>query len=117
MPNFLYIIWFLLPIFFFVIALWSWLEKKGKKHGKAENPGDFLGQGVFVLVCVFICVGLNEYVLEDLSKLFFDSVTALSFIRVIILPLVLLIAAKIAGPTKQIRISKAPNSKNRLRKR
>ena len=49
MRTALYIIWFLIPTCFFLLALWAKLEQIGNRAQK-QNPGDFLKQAYFVLL-------------------------------------------------------------------
>lgn len=112
MATFLHIIWILLPLFFLVMALWSFLEKTyGKKSH--ERPGDFFSQGVFVTVCVAISFAIDTYVLPGLvESVSGDSVPYWVF-QMGLLPFVLYIAAKVYGPSTPIRIAKAPNPSGR----
>lgn len=109
MLTLLYVIWFLIPLFFFSIALWSTLESAGGKH-KRENPGDFFRQGVFALVCVLISVAIDQTVLEGLVGTFSPDFIPLGVYQVLLLPFILYLAARILGPTQDIRIKKAPRS-------
>lgn len=104
----LYILWFLIPAFFFLLALWAKLEQLGGSV-KKQNPKDFFQQGFFVLVCVLICVVIDRYILADLVNNFAPEIMTLGFFQAILLPAVLLIGAKIIGPTQEILIG----SKNR----
>ena len=104
----LYVLWFLLPLFFFSLALWSKLEQVGGKK-QQDHPSDFIRQGIFVLICVCIAIGIDQYLL----KYFYDSLgltfAPFGFFQVLLLPFVLVVAAKVVGPTKDIQISKSPN--------
>ena len=112
MTKALYIVWFLFPLFFFGIALWSKLEEVSTKKAKRENPGDFLQQGLFVLACVIVSVLIDQFVLESIVSHFPDF-APLGFYQIILLPLVLLVAAMTVGPSEKIRISKPPNLSQR----
>ncbi len=107
MRTFLYIIWFLFPLAFFVMALWAGLEKVSNRQ-KKENPGDFLKQGTFVLVCVLISILLDQFALDSVMQTVIGDYLPLGFLQVMLLPVVLYIGAKVLGPTKSILISKAP---------
>lgn len=103
----LYIIWGLLAAFFFLVSLWGLLERWSGKQ-KAQNPGDFLQQGIFVLVCVLISVAIDQYILTDLVASLSPDWIPIGFYEVLLLPLVLLIGAKIVGPSKDLTITKNP---------
>lgn len=108
MTTALYIIWALLPIFFFLMALWSFLEKKvGKK--KHERPADLLIQGLFVTVCVIISLILDHYFLPSILESLLQGLIPYGVFQIMLLPFVLYVAAKIVGPSKPIQISKAPS--------
>jgi hypothetical protein len=105
----LYIIWGLVPLFFFLMALWSVLEKfSGKK--KHERPGDLFKQGLFVLFCVLLSIAIEHYLLPTIADSVSFGYIPYGVFQLTLLPLVLYIAAKIIGPTKPIQITKAPSS-------
>lgn|GEM_PF-1545385 len=108
MRTALYVIWFLIPAAFFIMALWSSLEKIGGKK-KQEHPGDFLKQGVFVLVCVLISILLDQFVVESLVESLLGDYVPLVFVQIMVLPLVLYLGALAVGPSKDILITRAPH--------
>ena len=114
MQTFLYVIWFLIPIFFFGVALWSKLEQLSGRN-KHENPMDFVKQGGFVLICSVLSVLVDQYAISTLNEESLPSWLPLTFIRIVLFPVVLYAAAVIIGPTKEIRIEKPghPSQKNR----
>lgn len=102
----IYAIWAVLPIFFFVVALWSKLEEFGSKSKKRDDAADFFRQGLFVLICVIISVVIDRFFLEKLVAPLSDFLPE-SFFRIALLPTILLLAARFVGPSKQIRITKS----------
>lgn len=119
MQTALYIIWFLIPIFFFVLALWSKLEhisSKGALHGRQAK--DFFIQGSFVLGCVLVALFIDLYTFDAFIRPALPPSIPTGFVKIILLPLILLIGAKVVGGSKPVRIVKAPRvSKNRKGKR
>jgi hypothetical protein len=103
----LYIIWFLIPLTFFLMSLWAYLEMLGDKHRK-ENPADHFRQGIFVLACDLIAVAIDQYLLEDLLNVVFGAWVPLMFAQIVLLPVVLYIGALILGPSRAILIGSAP---------
>jgi hypothetical protein len=103
----LYIIWILLPLMFFSLALWSKLEQISGKP-KRDHVGDLVTQGFFVLICVIISFGIDYYFLPSLYAFIAIPWIPLGFYQVLLLPVVLFIAGKITGPSMDIRITKAP---------
>lgn len=119
MNSVLYGVWFLIPTFFLVLALWGKLEQLSGQ-AKRDDIGDYVRQGVFVLVCALVSVFIDKYMLESFHA-FLQSFLVLDFsiwlLKVLLLPVVLYVAAFVAGPSKQIRITKAPTpSKSRPKK-
>lgn len=112
MQTALYVIWFLIPLFFFVMALWCWLEEMGGKT-KKENPGDFLKQGLFVLACVLISIVIDRYALEAVVTSVLNDWVPLGFVQIMLLPIVLYVGALLLGPSKEILIGKAPHPTKR----
>ena len=106
MKILLYLLWFLLPAFFFGIALWSKLEQFSNKH-KRENAGDFFRQGIFVSVCVLLSVLIDQYALGGIVTSLSPDFIPLGFYQVLLLPLVLYLAAMLVGPSKAVTASKS----------
>ena len=99
----LYVIWFLLPLFFFVVALWTKLENFSKKN-YTQSAAEPFWQGILLLVCCFVALGIDQYLLESLWDTLSPDFIPLGFYQVMLLPVVILAAAKIVGPSKDIRI-------------
>lgn len=115
MTTFLYIIWFLIPLFFFSVALWATLEQLGGKEAKG-GTADAWRQGFFVLGCVGVAVLIDRTVLPDLVANWAPDALPLGFFQAILLPLILYIAALIFGGSKEILIGKAPKPSRGKRK-
>lgn len=107
----LYAFWFLFPLFYFLIALWAKLESVGNKH-KREDAGDYVRQGTLVLVVAVVCVVIDQYFLRALVDSTFGVIlpfdVPFGFFRIVLFPLVLILLAKVLGPSREISISKAP---------
>jgi len=118
MHTALYVIWFLCPTLFFLLALWSKLEHIGGRL-KRDNPADLLSQGAFVLVCVLISIAIDKTLLPAVADTLAPTVLPLGFYQALLLPFVLVVAAKIYGGSKAILITsnKTPKPKQRNRGR
>lgn len=116
MTTLLYFIWFGIPVLFILLALWAKLEQMSGKS-RRENPGDFFKQGLFVLGCAGVSLLVDLYLLPRLDEGILPSWLPLLFFRIILFPAVLYIAALIIGPTKDIRIDKAPRLSERRQRR
>lgn len=114
MRTALYILWGLLPLFFFSIAAWAFLEKLADKD-RRENPMDFFSQGIFVLVCVLASVAIDQYCLESLVNAVLPDLVPLIFYQALLLPFVLLVGSYLVGPSKKILIGQEPHGAKRRR--
>lgn len=113
----LYTIWIAFPVFFFTLALWHKLEVIGGK-GRNEEVRDFLSQGVFVSFCVVLAYLVDKFALESIVSFVPPDLIPLNFFRVILLPFIFLLGAKVVGPSKEIRILRAPKpTENRSKRR
>ncbi|MCB0336040.1 MAG: hypothetical protein KDD62_07025 [Bdellovibrionales bacterium] len=97
----LYGIWLLLPAFYFLLGLWCLLERYSKSPTK-QNPEDFFKQGVFLAIAVAIAVALDQYVLGSLVAQYSPSFIPLGFYQILLLPLILIIGAKIFGGSEEV---------------
>jgi hypothetical protein len=112
MTTALYIIWGLVPLFFFLMALWSFLEKTTGKR-KHERPGDLFKQGLFVSFCVVLSILIEAFVLKDLVEATVQDLIPYGVFQIVLLPVILYLGAMLIGPSKPIQISKAPSSSKR----
>jgi len=110
--KFLYAVWFAIPAVFFLTALWAKLEQLSHSP-KHHNPRDFMRQGFFVLLCVLLAVAADRYLLPAIPL---PDWMPLAFVQVLLLPLILLITARLVGGTKPIQIAKAPRPSERRRR-
>ena len=70
----IYIVWFLIPLCFFLMALWSFLEALSGK-GSSHAAIDLSRQGLFLFACVLASIALDYYVLPVLvDSLSFDFI-------------------------------------------
>lgn len=112
MTTAFYVIWCLIPIFFFTLALWSKLEVLSGQV-KKDNPGDLIRQGGFVSICVFIAILIDQYLLPELYPKFSPDWIPYGFYQLILLPAIFYVASRVIGPSTDIRISKAPKPSSR----
>ena len=101
-PTLLYGAWLLFPAVFFLMALWSALEKATNKEAKRGiAPGDHFKQGFFVLFCVGISIAVDQFALAQLVAGFNSEWLPLPFFQIILLPIVLYLGATLVGPSKE----------------
>ncbi len=116
MNTLIYAIWILLPTLFFVLGLWSWLEKKSGTRERSD-AADLFRQGIFITACVIIARVIDYLWLPDIALSLGMGFFPEWFFRFFLLPVILLLAAKILGPSRAILITKAPSvSKRKPRK-
>ena len=106
----IYFLWALIPLFFFLLALYSFLEKTAGKQ-KSERPGDLLRQGLFVTLCVAASIAIDIYLLPILIVNFFGDLIPRIVLQIVLLPIVLALGAMLYGPTRDIRIERPPEIK------
>ena len=116
MYQILYAIWILIPLVFFTLALWSKLEGISGKQ-KKDNPADLIRQGLFVSGCVIVAILIDQYLLTSLYQSFSPEWIPFGFYEVLLLPLILFLAAQFIGPSKSIRITKAPRPSDQAKKK
>ena len=119
MQTALYIIWILVPLAFYLLALWSRLEqstqiKKGKKRSK--EAGDLLKQAYFVTGCSVATFLLDAYMIPKIESMIPPSIP-IEFVKLILYPIVLLVAGILVGGSDPVRIQKAPSPTQRRRPR
>ena len=102
MITVIYAIWFIIPAFFFALALWARLEQLSKSP-KKQSPGDFVKQGIFVLGCSIVAWLFDQYVMQPNPELFLPDLVPLWLLELLLLPVVLSLAAMLTGGLKPIR--------------
>jgi hypothetical protein len=104
-------IWVSIPALYFLLALWGWLEKKGRSV-KKQNPGDFLKQGTFIFVAVGLAILIDTFWLADIVSVL-PAIMPLLFYRIILLPILLFLCAKIFGGSKPHSIKRSRTGRSR----
>jgi len=100
----LYGIWFAFPAVFLLIALWGWLENRGKSE-RFHDVKNTLRQGGFVLVAALLALALDRYVLLPHLESALPDWLPLGVIEVALFPSLLLLLACIVGPSSDVTIS------------
>lgn len=72
-----------------------------------EDLGDNVRQFIFLLICVFVCIGLDRWFIPWFSNELLTGMLPTGFFRIIAFPCVLLVLGKLIGPSKAIKINKA----------
>ena len=116
MKIILYACWFIIPVCYLVIVLWSKLESISKNQSR-EDMGDILRQLLFVALCVGLCIILDQFFLEGWVDAYSPDWIPLGFYQSILLPVMFLIVGRIAGNSAEIRITKAPHPSEKRRRR
>lgn len=116
MRTALYVIWFLLPLFFLLVSLWTFLEKKSGGDSRKDKASEFFGQAMFALLCVGIAVAIDQYMLQGFVAAVSPDWIPLGFYQIVLLPFVLYVAALAIGPSKQIFITRPYGGKKKKRR-
>ena len=108
MYQILYLVWILIPLTFFLLALWSKLEQMSGRP-KKDHPGDLVRQGFFISGCVVVSIVIDHFLLPYLYSSFSPVWVPYGLYELLLLPLILYVAAISFGPSSDIRITKAPH--------
>lgn len=103
-PTILYSIWALLPLLYFILALWGKLEQMSKSVSK-QNPEDFSRQAIFLLCCVGVGILADKFLLPSLAGML-PSFIPFGFLQVILLPIILLIGSMLIGGKEPPKIQR-----------
>ncbi|MCI5065514.1 hypothetical protein MRY87_07310 [bacterium] len=114
-------IWIGVPVLFFLLALWSYLEqasvvKRGKKRN--EEPRDLFRQALFLTGCSAVTAFIDFLIIQGghVDFLFGEWVPK-PMVRVFLLPAVLYLAAITIGQTRRPKIDKLPRPSEKYRHR
>ena len=119
MTTALYIIWALIPIIYFLLALWAILEKFGDKRKQTNREAaDLFKQLGIVSIFVAICFIIDMFFLESTLAPLIPSFIPIELIRILLLPLVFLIGSHALGGTEPERVMHgARNSQSKKKKK
>lgn len=116
---FLTAIWCAIPVVMLLITLWTYLESLKKHHWKQESKNLF-SASIFTLVVTLVVLFVDSFILPavdwgsfDASLGFDTNITA----RALLYPLLSVPMARLIGPSKKIRIEKAPRMMERNKNR
>ncbi|MCB0339586.1 MAG: hypothetical protein KDD53_08280 [Bdellovibrionales bacterium] len=89
------------------MVLWSKTENLSGKS-RREDTGDYMRQGFFVLFSSIAAFVIDQQFLENIVSSLFGDMLPLMLFRIILFPVVLLVGAKILGPSRSKQIKKIP---------
>ena len=89
-----------------MVALWSKLEQWSAAEQRRDASRDPFRQGIFVLVCVFVAIAIDQFLLEAAVLTISPDWLPLAFYQVVLLPVVFVVGAYLLGPSKEIRITR-----------
>ena len=120
----LYIVWALIIIGYFFVALWSLMEKYGdkRKANKIESSALFKNFAI-VTVGVAICFFIDMTMMDDTIYPLFPDFIPKGLVQIMLLPVVFTIGAQLMGGTKPEsiqrgnRTAKSKSKKKARRKR
>lgn len=103
----LYGIWFLFPLFYFVIAAWGKLERVSGERNR-DDLGDYVRNGTIALAAVGIALAIDQFLLPSLKDTLLTDIMPYFFFRVMLYPVVFVLVNMALGPSKKINIEKSP---------
>jgi hypothetical protein len=113
--------WILVPVGFYLLSLWSWLEqstvvRKGKKRN--EEPKDLLKQAVFLTIASFVTYLFDLFIIQGGNIDFiFGPWVPKPMVRFFLYPIILYIGAVSFGGTKRPKIDRLPRPSEKYRGR
>ncbi len=109
----IYGMWIFAPTIFLLMILWSILEKWSGKQVR-DNLGDYYRQVAFLSTCVVISVLLDLYAVARVASFIntilsnLDLEMPILFFRLVLFPLVVVVAGYFVGGSKEIETKKNP---------
>lgn len=113
MLIFLYLLWFGFPTLFFLLALATKLDRVAGKE-RNENPKDFFSSGIFLLEGAICTVFIERLFLKNFVDATFGNLMPYGFFQFFLWPLVLLIGARLIGPSTKILIGEQKTTRPKL---
>lgn len=112
----LYIIWFAVPVAFFGLALWSKLEQMSSGGSRGRDGGDLGRQGIFVLVAALLALAIDRYLVLPHAATVLPSWLPTGVVQIALFPLVLLVQARLIGPSQDIVLGRRVRPGERSRR-
>jgi hypothetical protein len=105
MDTMIYMVWVLIPTTMFLLAVWDLIDSKARKR-KDRHSVHLIKQSLFVFMAVACASLIDQFLLDFIVESVFIGVVSRSLLLVLLLPLILVIAATVIGPSKPITIGK-----------
>lgn len=109
----LYGMWILAPTIFLLMILWAVLEKWSGKNAR-DDLGDYYRQVLFLSGCVVVSIILDRKVIESVAA-FVNSILSnldfempILFFRLVLFPIVVVVAGQFIGGSKKVKVEKNP---------
>jgi ABC-type bacteriocin/lantibiotic exporter with double-glycine peptidase domain len=87
-----------------LLALWDYIDNKARKR-KDRHSINLMKQAFFVALCVGCCVLIDQYFLDLIIESVLMNLVTRNLMLILLLPLILVVASVVAGPSKTIMIS------------
>ncbi len=105
----LYLIWGLLPLSLFLLALWARVKRIAKVHGR-EPAGEYFVQGLFCLAVLLVTIWIDSNFFDAIMEAALGGLVDPSIPRFLLYPVVLLVAAQLSGLVKKSPPPKKPRA-------
>jgi hypothetical protein len=100
----IYVTWILIPSVITLLAMWDFIDNKARKR-KDKHSLNLMKQAFFIALCVVCCVLIDRFLLDIVVESVLMNLVTRDLMLILLLPIVLVVASVIAGPSKAIMIA------------
>jgi len=104
MSTLVYVFWILIPSGILLLAIWDYIDNKTRKR-KDRHSINLMKQAIFVIGCVICCMLIDKFLLDVIVESVLMGLVSRDLMLVLLLPIILVAASIIIGPSKQIMIA------------
>jgi len=97
------VIWILIPSVIMLLAMWDYIDNKARKRND-RHSFNLMKQAFFISLCVVCCILIDRYLLDTILDSILMNLVTRDLMQILLLPVVLVIASVIVGPSKAIMI-------------
>jgi hypothetical protein len=87
-----------------LLAMWDCIDSKARKR-KDRHSFNLMKQAFFVALCVVCCMLIDRYLLDMIVESVLMNLVTRDLMLILLLPIILVVASVIAGPSKAVMIA------------
>jgi len=87
-----------------LMAMWDLIDNKARKR-KDRHSFNLMKQAFFVSLCVVCCILIDRYLLDTIVESVLMNLVTRDLMLILLLPVVLVFASVVLGPSKSIMIA------------